>query len=190
MKNENTVQPQDVLKFWFGEKPAVRTEWFQKNPAFDEEIRKKFLGVYELARDGKLAHWKKDPESLLALIIVLDQFPRNMFREDARSFATDPLALRYASEGVARRFDKQVLPLQRLFYYLPYEHSEKWVNQKKSVELFKNLGRELGNQGFTEYAIKHRNVIKKFGRFPHRNKVLNRKSSVREQKWIAGGGGF
>ena len=182
---------QEVLDFWFGTNPGVyRNEWFKKNPSFDQEIKTRFLKTYELAAAGKLNEWRKTPQGMLALIIVLDQFPRNMFRGEARAFATDTLALRYAMEGVRRHFDKRVLPVQRSFYYLPYEHSEKLVHQKTSILLFADLGRNSGRGETLLYALKHQAIIKKFGRFPHRNSILGRKSTAAEEVFISKVRGF
>lgn len=183
--------PEEILEFWFGAKPGVyRNEWFQKNPAFDDEIRRRFSAVYREAGDEKLTHWMKTPQHALALVILLDQFPRNMFRGDRRSFGSDGLALRYASAAVRRAYDRQVLPVQRSFFYLPFEHSEKLVHQKESVRLFRGLERQAGMKNNLLYAIKHQDIIKKFGRFPHRNQILGRASSPQEQDFIAKVKGF
>lgn len=180
------AKPQDILDFWFGPKPgAFRQEWFKKDSAFDQEIKTRFWETHRAAVAGQLEEWKKTPEGLLAFIILLDQFSRNMFRGQARAFASDALALKAAIEGVRKGFDRQVLPVQRSFYYLPYEHSEKLVHQKASVKLFRDLDRNTGKADLLTYALKHQEIIKKFGRFPHRNSVLGRKSTPTEEKFIA-----
>lgn len=191
MAKTTNTSPQEILDFWFGSKPGVnRKEWFKKDPAFDQEIKTKFLKTYELAAAEKLSEWKNTPEGTLALIIVLDQFPRNMFRGSPRAFATDTLALRCAMEGVRKHFDPRVLPVQRTFYYLPYEHSEKMAHQQTSVRLFQDLERNTELTGLALYALKHFAVIKKFGRFPHRNSILGRKSSPAEKSFISKVRGF
>jgi uncharacterized protein (DUF924 family) len=191
MAKNQMMNPQEVLDFWFGPKLGVyRSEWFKKDSVFDQDIKTRFLETYELAAAEKLNAWKKSPEGTLALIIVLDQFPRNMFRGNPRAFATDTLALRTAMEGVRKHFDQRVLPVQRSFYYLPYEHSEKLAHQKTSVQLFQNLERSSNRTGMALYALKHFTVIKKFGRFPHRNSALGRKSTPSEEAFISKVRGF
>lgn len=185
------TRPEEILDFWFGKNPTeFRKEWFTKNPAFDEEIRKRFSEIHREALDEKLTAWMKTPEHALALVILLDQFPRNMFRGDHRSFASDALGLRYASAAIRKGFDRQVLPVQRSFFYLPFEHSEKMIDQKTSVRLFGNLMREAGMKQTYDYALRHASIIKKFGRFPHRNQILGRKSTAREQEFVAKVPGF
>ena len=178
-----------ILAFWFGSpqdsdygKP--RKVWFQKNSEFDEQIRSHFLADYELAAQGKLNHWKASSESCLALILLLDQFPRNLFRGETKAFATDTQALELAKYAVSQGFDRQLLPVQRWFIYLPFEHSENLADQEKSVELTHKLSDDPDSKSSIDYAIRHREVIKKFGRFPHRNSILRRESTPEEQEFL------
>ena len=178
---------QEVLHFWFKEtKPQ---QWFQKNDQFDEQIKERFESVYGLARDGLCDDWKRSPEGCVALCVVLDQFPRNMYRGTPDMFATDLKALLVAKHAIANGFEQLVKPEERRFLYLPYEHSENLADQKKSVELFEKMKNEdpLGH----DYAVRHMDVIEKYGRFPHRNEILGRDSSPEEEEYLAQpGAGF
>jgi uncharacterized protein (DUF924 family) len=176
----------DVLEFWFGapgtpEHGQQRSVWFRKSHAFDDEVRSRFLDLYEQAEHGKLDSWHEDPQSLLALIIVLDQFPRNMFRGEARSFATDALALTAAQRMVAEGWDRGLPAFQRAFAYLPFEHAEDLAMQEQAVALFER-DPELAEGA--AWAGKHRSVIARFGRFPHRNAVLGRESTPNELEFL------
>lgn len=178
---------QEILHFWFDEtRPA---QWFQKSDEFDALIRERFMVTYDMARDGLCDGWNRDAKGCLALCVLLDQFPRNMFRGAPSAFATDVKALLIAKHAVAQGFD-QILPvIERRFIYLPYEHSEDLADQKKSVALFEKIQKEdpLGY----DYALRHYEVIEKFGRFPHRNAVLGRASTPAEQEYLATpGSGF
>ncbi len=178
---------QEILHFWFEEtKPQ---QWFQKNDDFDQQIRDRFMMTYEMARDGVCDNWKQDADGCLALCIVLDQFPRNMFRNDAKAFATDEKALMVAKYAVSKGFDQLMVPLRRRFLYLPFEHSESIDDQKKSVDFFAKMKKDdpLGH----DYALRHLEVIEKFGRFPHRNAVLQRENTADEEEYLARpGSGF
>ena len=166
----------EVLRFWFDEHPK---DWFVKNPAFDAQIRSRFLALHEEAAAGRLAHWADAAGSCLALVIVLDQFPRNMFRGEARAFATDPQA-RAASRVIrARGWDQQMTQAEQLFAYLPFEHSESLVDQKLSCELMRHFDAEQ-----LRYALRHREIIERFGRFPHRNGILGRESTAAEIEFL------
>lgn len=165
---------QDVLSFWFGADPKA---WFEKNPAFDEEIRARFLPLYERAASGELTPWIENPESCLALVILLDQFPRNLFRGSARAFAADALARQAARTILERGWDRSMSPEQRTFAYLPFEHSEALEDQELSMRLFE------GNPNF-EWARKHWEIILRFGRFPHRNAALGRESTAEETAFL------
>ncbi len=167
---------QDVLDFWFG---ADRKAWFEKNPAFDEEIRARFLPLYERAASGALEAWRAAPDSCLALVILLDQFPRNMFRGSARAFAADPLALQAAKHAVSQRFDQGLSLDERTFLYLPFEHSESLADQARGCELMQPLGEEV-----YRYAVRHREIIERFGRFPHRNAALGRENTPEETAFL------
>jgi uncharacterized protein (DUF924 family) len=167
----------DVLAFW---RAAGQQKWFAKNDAFDAEIKSRFLPTYEAAAKGALADWEAAPDSALALTIVLDQFPRNMFRRDARAFATDATARAVADRALARGFDQQVPEDQRLFFYLPFEHSETVADQDRCCALVK----ALGNADLLHWAELHADIIRRFGRFPHRNAVLGRNTTPAEKAYL------
>ena len=179
------MTPQDVLDFWFGTPASAefgkrREVWFKKSEVFDQSVRKRFLPLYGLAADGRLAAWDHAPRTLLALIIVCDQFPRNMFRDDPRAFATDGAALAAAQGMVERGWDLQLASLERQFVYLPFEHAEDAAMQARSIELFARLAADPALADLPEWARKHRDIIGRFGRFPHRNGILRRESTPEE----------
>jgi uncharacterized protein (DUF924 family) len=166
----------EVLRFWFDEHPK---DWFVKNPAFDADILSRFLNLHESAAAGQLAHWADERRSCLALVIVLDQFPRNMFRGEARAFATDSLARAAARVILERGWDKQMTQPEQLFAYLPFEHSESLADQNLACELMKDFGEEQ-----LRYAVRHREIIERFGRFPHRNGLLGRENTAAEIEFL------
>jgi uncharacterized protein (DUF924 family) len=168
------MDAQQLLDFWFGQD---RRAWFEKNPAFDEEIQARFLALYEQAAAGALADWRGGPKSCLALVILLDQLPRNMFRGTARAFAADPLALAAARSIVERGWDREMSEDERSFAYLPFEHSESLEDQETSLRLF------AGNANY-EWARRHWDIIRRFGRFPHRNAILGRESTPEETEFL------
>jgi uncharacterized protein (DUF924 family) len=173
----------EVLKFWFA---RDRKAWYQKNPAFDDEIRTRFLPLHEQALKGKLESWQAEAASCLALVILLDQFPRNMFRDSARAFAADAPAREAARVIVERGWDKNMSADERTFAYLPFEHSESAADQALSCELMKPLGEEP-----YRYAVRHKEIIDRFGRFPHRNAALGRESTSEEIEFLkTPGSGF
>jgi uncharacterized protein (DUF924 family) len=183
------MTPETILDFWFGTPDAPeygreRKEWFVKDPAFDERIRSLFLPHYRQAAAGELENWQEQPLSCLALIITLDQFPRNLFRGTSSAFASDRLALQYAEQAVERGFDRSLLPVQRWFIYLPFEHSEDIEVQRKSLQLWETLRDDPGSAGPIDYARRHYEVIARFGRFPHRNAILGRKSTPDEEEFL------
>lgn len=174
-----------ILNFWFGEPGTsnyaqYKDFWFQSTPEFDEQIRTQFESIYKKAMKGELDAFSETPEGSLALVILLDQFPRNMYRGTPQAFASDQKALAVVIEALEKKFDQDLLPIQRMFLYLPYEHSENMEDQEQSVKLFEKLGDELA----LKYAIEHRNVIAQFGRFPHRNAILGRESTSEEIKFL------
>jgi len=169
-------QAAEVLHFWFD---GHAEDWFVKNPAFDAQIRARYLALHEEAAASKLAHWADEAANCLALVIVLDQFPRNMFRGQARAFATDPLALAAARVILERGWDKQMKQPEQLFAYLPLEHSESLADQDLSCELMKDFGEEQ-----LRYALRHREIIERFGRFPHRNRILGRENTAAEIEFL------
>ncbi len=171
----------DVVAFWREAGPA---RWFEKGFAFDEEIRRRFYDLYESAADGKLTGWERNAEGALALLILLDQFPRNMFRNDARTFATDPMARAIAAGALVRGFDAQAPAELRGFFYLPFEHSEDLADQERGIAFYKAAGDADG----LKWAEIHADIIRRFGRFPHRNAVLGRATTPEEQAFLDGGG--
>jgi uncharacterized protein (DUF924 family) len=186
------VDPQEVLDFWFGapgspEYGAARALWFRGGPEADRAIRDRFLGCYERAAAGRLDHWGEAPRPCLALVVVLDQFPRNMFRGAARSFAADDLARQAARRVLARGYDRGLLPVERMFAYLPFMHSEDLADQRLSVELFSGLDDYPGRRQSIDYAVLHLRIVERFGRFPHRNDILGRASTPEEIAYLANG---
>lgn len=183
------MTPRDILDFWFGKPDAPsygekRQIWFEKNEDFDEEIRERFLPAVKDALDGGLSTWEGEPEGCLALIILLDQFPRNLFRGTARAFDGDMRALELAKKALAEGYDRKLLPLQRLFLYLPLEHSEDLADQDRSVALLEKLSQETDDPGWHHYAVLHRDIIARFGRFPHRNTALGREMTEEEKSFL------
>lgn len=174
--NHDSARAEDVLQFWFEAHPG---DWFVKRAAFDEEIRTRFLSLHESAAAGQLDAWRQSPRSCLALVIVLDQFPRNLFRDTARAFATDPLAREAARAILDRGWDRTMTESERLFAYLPFEHSESLEDQDLSCALMKDFDPKL-----RDYAERHRDIIRRFGRFPHRNGLLGRESTAAEIEFL------
>lgn len=176
---------QDVLEFWFGAPGDAfynqpRAEWFQKNPAFDRCIWERFYDLYRKGAAGELGAWEEKPDDVLALILLFDQFPRNMFRGDPKAFATDEKALSLAQHMIARGEDASFPGVRRLFIYLPLEHSENIEDQNLSVVLFRKLNDAQG----LAYALQHQAIIQQFGRFPHRNAVLGRLNTPEEEVFL------
>lgn len=169
--------PQDVRAFWFS---IDRKAWFEKDPAFDEEIRRRFRPLYEQGAAERLADWRRTAADCLALVILLDQFPRNMFRGDVRAFATDAMACAVADGALARGFDQATDSAMRPFFYLPFMHSEALADQDRCVRLYE----ALDDAEQLRYARQHRDVINKFGRFPHRNRVLGRSTTQAERDFL------
>ncbi|PSR18358.1 DUF924 domain-containing protein [filamentous cyanobacterium CCP3] len=184
---------EEILRFWFGDPKDPgggygqrRRVWFKKDPAFDDVIRRRFLEDVERAIAGNLDDWRSQPRSCLALVLLLDQFPRNLFRGNARCFKGDRAALTTAYYALDRGYDQQVLPVERMFFYLPLEHSENLADQERSVELVRSL-HAADPQKFEstlDYALRHREVIQRFGRFPHRNAVLGRETTTEEAEFL------
>jgi uncharacterized protein (DUF924 family) len=179
----------DVLEFWFGN-PAdsgfgtARASWFGKNASFDARIREHFGATWDMAARGRLGDWREDPLPLLAFIVLTDQFPRNMFRGTSQAFATDGAALAAARVAVSRGYDAALSPVQRLFVYLPFEHAEDLVTQRESLRLFARLGEYAGSAGAVDFARRHHDIVARYGRFPHRNAMLGRKSTAAEAAFL------
>ena len=175
------IDPVDVLSFW---RSAGPDKWFIKDSAFDAEVAQRFFPLYQAAVEGKLRAWEEEPEAALALVILLDQFPRNMFRGDARTYATDARARAIADHALMRGFDQQMAHADRRFFYLPFMHSEHLVDQERCVA----LALDYGDEEFTRYARDHADIIARFGRFPHRNAILGRTTTPEEQAFLDAGG--
>jgi uncharacterized protein (DUF924 family) len=181
-----------ILNFWFGNPTdpqgpygQQRSVWFKKDAAFDDRIRQRFLPDYGRAAAGDYTPWRSQPRSCLALILLLDQVPRNLFRGDARSYATDAEALAVAEAAIAQGHDQALIPVERLFMYLPLEHSEDLARQQRCVQLFETLVKEAPELASTlDYAYRHRDVIAWFGRFPHRNHILGRTTTPEEAAFL------
>lgn len=171
----------DILAFWTEAGPDT---WYKKDDAFDRAIYDNFLATYQAAAEGRLSHWQSAPDSALALVIVLDQFPRNMFRGSSRAFAADALARDVTMRALGSGFDKSVEHDLRAFFYLPLMHSEEIGDQDLCVELCRALGDEIN----LKYAEIHAEIIRRFGRFPHRNPVLGRDTTPEEQAFLESGG--
>jgi uncharacterized protein (DUF924 family) len=169
----------EVLTFWFA--PTVQPLWFAATPDFDAALRARFLATYRAAAVGRLTDWETTAEGALALAIVLDQFPLNLFRGQSESFATEAAARAVADRAIARGFDRAVPPIQRQFLYLPFMHGEALADQERSVRLYQQAGLEDS----LRFARHHHALIQRFGRFPHRNALLGRASTAEERAYLA-----
>ncbi|APZ41906.1 DUF924 family protein [Acidihalobacter ferrooxydans] len=169
----------EVLEFWYLD--SVRPRWFDATPVLDAQIRARFEPLWLQARRGELDAWANDPDGALALSIVLDQFPLNMFRGQPESFATEQAAVRLARSAVAAGLDQRLSPERRVFLYMPLMHSEHMADQDESVRLFE----ASGLQDNAKFARHHREIVRRFGRFPHRNAILGRASTPEEQAYLA-----
>jgi uncharacterized protein (DUF924 family) len=174
-----SITPADVVGFW---KAAGPGKWFKKSPAFDAEITARFMEAHFAASRGEYAAWAATPDGALALLLLLDQFPRNMFRGSAHSFATDPLARSIAEAALAAGHDRVEAQDMRGFFYLPFEHSERIEDQDRSVEL------TAWDPELHKWALIHHDIISRFGRFPHRNTALGRTTTAEEQAFLDSGG--
>ena len=189
--------PDTLHAFWFGTSPqdaeviaSQSALWWQKQPAVDTEIRKRFAPLVERAATGELDSWLGELRGRLALILLTDQFPRNIWREQAAAFAFDVLALRWAKEALVLGLDTRARPIERVFLYLPLEHSENLADQQHAVRLFDALAASAGTElrpafdGFLDYARRHLEIIERFGRFPHRNAALGRETTAAEADFL------
>jgi uncharacterized protein (DUF924 family) len=192
-----TDQPESVLDFWFGPRGraleiAGRQTglWFGKSPENDQAVTERFSAALIAAAAGRLDHWATTPRGRLALVIVLDQFPHHIHRDRPQAFATDPQALAQSLAALATSEDRQLAPIERVFLYLPLEHAESLGMQDRSVSLFETLANEAADDeralfdGFLDYARRHRDVVARFGRFPHRNAILGRPSTPDELEFL------
>ena len=171
----------EVLDFWFIE--TAPAQWFHKNDVFDDMVRERFEAIYIMAKDGFCDGWMQDADGYLALCLILDQFPRNMYRHKAEAFATDAKALTVAKAAIAKGFDQILVPHKRRFLYMPFEHSENLDDQKRNVELFAAM-KEDEPLGY-EYALRHMRIIETYGRFPHRNAALGRANTQVENQYLS-----
>jgi uncharacterized protein (DUF924 family) len=171
--------PQEIVTFW---REAGPKRWFTRDSAFDEDIRRRFLATHQAAATGQLKDWENNAEGALALLLLLDQFSRNMFRGDPRAFAADPLARAIAAGALIKGFDSQFSEL-RDFFYLPFVHSEDLADQERAIALY-----QAARLDDFKWAQMHADIIRRFGRFPHRNAVLGRTTTPEEQAFLTGGG--
>jgi uncharacterized protein (DUF924 family) len=185
---QDPISYQDILKFWFEE--LEPKDWFKGGDAIDQSIRERFEPVLEPVHKGEYRDWLDTAQGRLASIIVLDQFPRNLYRGQARSFSYDERALELSLEGISRGLDLQLEPLLRVFFYLPLEHSEVMEDQDLSIERFAHLVTRVDSEqaetfrGYLHYAWRHYEIIKRFGRYPHRNEILGRESTPKELNFL------
>jgi uncharacterized protein (DUF924 family) len=197
--DEDRARIDAILAFWFKEQELTAPQidrrmdvWFGEDAAFDHEIREGYADDVELASEGKLEHWAEDPRGRLALIILLDQFRRNIHRNTVKAFEMDRAALKLCIEGAMQKKDKGLTPIQRAFFYMPLQHAESRKVQAKSVALFSRLAEAVSptyRETFltmAEFAELHHDIVERFGRFPHRNKLLGRDNTPEENEYLAG----
>lgn len=188
-----------IISFWFKEKELTAPQidrrmdtWFGEDPVFDHEIAKEFADDVDKASEGKLNHWAHKPRGRLALILLLDQFRRNIYRSSAQAFAKDAAALKLCVEGAMEKKDKGLTPIERAFFYMPLQHAESRKVQSKSVEIFNRLAAAVSAthretfETIAQFAELHADIIEQFGRFPHRNQMLNRPNTAEEDEYLAG----
>ena len=181
MTDARAVEPADILTFW---REAGSERWYKRDDAFDAEVRRRYLALWQQAGAGELSSWEATDDGALALTNVLDQFPRNMFRDDVRAYASDALAREVAGRAIARGADRRIDAALLEFLYMPFMHSEHLPDQLRCVELFRNAG----NAENLKYAEDHAGIVARFGRFPHRNRILGRATTPEEQAFLDGGG--
>ena len=178
---EASVTPAEILAFW---RDAGPDRWYRRDDAFDAEVCRRFLDLWQRAAAGELVSWETSDDGALALVIVLDQFPRNLFRDDVRTYASDRLAREVAHRAVERGVDARIDPVLREFLYLPFMHSEHLADQLRCIE----LSRAAGHAENLKWAEHHADIIRRFGRFPHRNRLLGRATTPEEQAFLDEGG--
>ena len=178
---ETNVAPDEILALW---RDAGPDRWYKRDDAFDAELQRRFFALWQQASAGALSSWEASDDGALALVIVLDQFPRNMFRGDARTYASDALAREVAHRAIEHGVDARIDPLLRQFLYLPFNHSEHLSDQLRCIE----LTRAAGNAENLKWAEHHADIVRRFGRFPHRNRLLGRATTPEEQAFLDQGG--
>ena len=197
--DDDQARIETILAFWFKEHELTAPQidrrmdiWFGEDPVFDHEIEKEFADDVNLASEGKLDHWAAEPHGRLALILLIDQFRRNIHRNTAKAFSKDRLALKLCVEGAVEKKDKGLTPIQRVFFYMPLQHAESAKVQAKSVALYNRLAESVSptdQETFltvAQFAELHKDIIDQFGRFPHRNKLLGRENTPEEDEYLAG----
>ncbi|MFQ5982225.1 MAG: DUF924 family protein [Woeseiaceae bacterium] len=197
--DDDQIRIDEILSFWFMEQALSAPQidgrmdiWFGEDPIFDEEIAKEFAEDVEKASAGKLDHWAHEPRGRLALILLLDQFRRNIYRNSPEAFEKDRAALKFCVEGAMEKKDKGLSPIHRVFFYMPLQHAESRKVQAKSREIYKRLAAMVSPtyketfETIAQFADLHADIIERFGRFPHRNALLNRKNSPEEEEYLAG----
>lgn len=197
--DDDQIRIDEVLTFWFMKKELSAPQidgrmdvWFGDDQVFDHEVTKEFADEVERASEGELDHWAHEPRGRLALILLLDQFRRNMYRNTPEAFAKDKLALKLCVEGAAEKMDKGLSPIQRAFFYMPLQHAESRKVQRKSCEMYRHLAKDVSPtyketfDTITQFAELHADIVEQYGRFPHRNKVLNRANTAEEDEYLSG----
>jgi len=197
--DDDQARIEAILAFWFKEHELTAPQidgrmdvWFGEDPLFDEEVARQFSDDVEGASEGRLDHWAQEPNGRLALILLLDQFRRNIYRNKAEAFALDKAALKLCVEGAMEKKDKGLTPIQRAFFYMPLQHAESRKVQKKSCQIFNKLSATVSAtyketfETIAQFAELHADIVEQFGRFPHRNTILNRANSPEENEYLAG----
>lgn len=197
--DDDHIRIEAILAFWFQEKELTAPKidrrmdvWFGEDPMFDHEIQKEFAGDVERASAGNLAHWAHQPRGRLALILLLDQFRRNIYRGTAKAFELDTVALKLCVEGAMEKIDRGLTPIERAFFYMPLQHAESRKVQKKSVDIYNRLATAVSAtyretfETIAQFAELHADIIEQFGRFPHRNAILGRENTPEEDEYLAG----
>jgi uncharacterized protein (DUF924 family) len=197
--DDDQIRIDEILSFWFMEQELSAPQidgrmdiWFGEDPVFDHEIAKEFAGDVERASEGKLDHWAHEPRGRLALILLLDQFRRNIYRNRPEAFEKDKVALKLCVEGAMEKKDKGLAPIHRVFFYMPLQHVESKKVQAKSREIYRRLAEAVSPtyketfETIVQFAELHADIVEQFGRFPHRNKLLGRENSSEEEEYLAG----
>jgi uncharacterized protein (DUF924 family) len=199
--DDDQLRIDEILSFWFMEQELSAPQidgrmdtWFGEDPVFDHEIAKEFSGDVERASEGKLDHWAHEPRGRLALILLLDQFRRNIYRNSPEAFEKDKAALKLCVEGAMEKKDRGLAPIHRVFFYMPLQHAESRKVQAKSREIYRRLAEAVSPtyketfETIAQFADLHADIVEQFGRFPHRNKLLNRENSPEEEEYLAADG--